>query len=164
MKVLGALAFLKTVEFERVVDQAQMAVIHTFGGYQEAAAVDFTLAGDSDVLLLDGEDESGPLSVRITDIVPGVEGTQKAGSFFDVQGDVRFEIDCAGHEITAIQYEPSASVVRDVVDGRLQRCRVESLSVCLGSEIGCQIVLGACADRNQGESQNRSNFEQFLHC
>ena len=99
MEVFGALGFLQAIQFEGIVNQAEMAIIYSLCGNQESAAVDLALSGDAYVLLLDAEDERGPVRIGITHIVPGVEGTQQARALFDMEGDIVLDVDGAGNEI-----------------------------------------------------------------
>ena len=63
MQVFRALAFLQAVQLEGILNEAQVAVIHALGGYQEAPAIDFAATGDADVFLANRKDQGGPFGI-----------------------------------------------------------------------------------------------------
>ena len=156
MQVFRAFAFLQAVQLEGILNEAQVAVIHALGGYQEAPAIDFAAAGDADVLLSHRKDQGGPFGVGILHIVPGVQGTQETGAFLDVQGDIVLEVDGAGDEISSAQDEPAAAVGGDVVDGSLEHGRVQAFTIGFCTEIGGQVVLG-CGGQGKHRAKQQDN-------
>ena len=95
--VLGAVGLVGAVVFEGVLYQTEVYEADGIIGHFPTTAVDGTLSGDGDVVLLDGEEEGCPAAVGVFDVVEWVERAEEDGPAVEMEVDPAFEIEGSRH-------------------------------------------------------------------